>query len=430
MKIALDARTIFSPKPRGTGRNLLDAYRRIPALRPDWEIVLYHQRHVHDCAVPDWLPSTRDPDASRRKFSNLHTRRIDIPGDRFNLWLNLRLPRAARRDGVDLLHMPANAAPVRCPLPYVVTIHDLIPLVVDGECAPAERQAFRRRIRGALRNAAHIITVSQSTRDDLQREFDVSPERMTVIPWAPDGLMTANDPFVTERPARSRGDDSPHAAAIRAVRERYTLGESWLLNFSGESRRKNAAGLVDALALVSAALRARFQLVLVGCEPARVREHLTARAAQLGVLPQCRFLGFVAHEELRGLLRGAAGLVMPSLYEGFGLPILDAFACETPVLTSRVSSMPEVAGDAAIYCDPHERASIATGIEKLLDPAVAADLVARGVRRLSGFTWERTAAAMCRVFERAVKGAAAQGSGRAPTTRDLAKPEPVAGGVR
>ena len=277
---------------------------------------------------------------------------------------------------------------------------------------------------------AHIITVSQSTRDDLRREFDVSPERMTVIPWAPDGLMTLGGPFETDRPVASYGVGTPHGAEIQAVRERYGLSENWLLNFSGGSRRKNAAGLVDALALVSPALRARIQLVFVGCEPAGVREDLTARAAKLGVLPRCRFLGFVAHAELRPLLRGAAGLIMPSLYEGFVPPILDAFACDTPVLTSRVSSMPEVAGDAAVYCDPHEPASIATGIETLLDPAVAADLVARGARRLSGFTWERTAEAMCLVYERAVQGAAAQGRGRAATPRDAAKPEPVAGGVR
>ena len=410
MKIGLDARSIFMPRPRGTGRNLSDAYRLIPGLRPDWRFVLYHQRAARDCPLfnlrqddgpvitgasaaggqPAQAEGPQGGD-SPWQHANLRTRRIEMPGDRFDCWLQVRLPLAAWRDSIDLLHFPANAAPAWCPVPFVVTIHDLIPLKIDGELAPRAQRLFLRGVGRAVRKAAHIIVVSGATRNDLHDHFGVPPEKTTVIPWAPDSGFTAepgaeSEPFVRH--------------AVSRVRECYELTPAWLLNFSGASSRKNATGLIQASARVPAGLRERFQLVLVGCEPPSFRAQLATQAERLGIRAQCRFLGFVPHDDLPGLLRGARGLLMPSLYEGFGLPILDAFACGVPVLTSQVSSMPEIAGDAAIYCDPRNPQSIADGIVRLLDETVAANLVRKGFDRLCAFRWEQTAQAMCGVYER------------------------------
>jgi glycosyltransferase involved in cell wall biosynthesis len=129
-----------------------------------------------------------------------------------------------------------------------------------------------------------------------------------------------------------------------------------------------------------------------------------------------RVFGFVSHEDLPGLLGGACGLVMPSLCEGFGLPILDAFACRTPVLTSDLSSMPEVAGDAAAYCNPHSLTSIAEGIAQLLDRTSAERLRRAGAERLQSFSWERTARLMCGVYERCVSETMVRGEGRSAAT--------------
>ncbi len=379
MRIGLDARTLTAPRPRGTGRNLLDAYRLVTALRPDWDFVLFHQRPLAEGA----------PAADLAAQPNVTLRRIDVPGDRLDAWFQLALPLAARRARVDLLHLPANAAPAWLPVPAVVTIHDLAPLTVPGELPPRATARFRRGAQRAVRRATHLIAVSAATRTALQELFGVPADRVSVVPWAPDAHIAA---------AAAAARQPPRLAELC---RRYGLDGRWLLAFSGWAPRKNARGLLTAFARLPAAARATVQLVLVGAEPAERRTELRSLARDLGVAPACRVLGYVPHADLPGLLAGACGLAMPSLCEGFGLPLLDAMACDVPVLTSNRSSMPEVAGDAALYCDPTDPASIAAGLAELLQPATAARLVPRGRVRVRDFTWERTAAALCAVYERA-----------------------------
>ncbi len=380
MRIGLDARSLTVPNPRGTGRNLLDAYQRVPTLHPEWEFVLYHQHPLTPAATPDgprpW------------QHANVRLRHIDIPGDRFGAWLQLRLPLAACRDHVNLMHFPANAAPAWCPVPFVTTVHDLAPLHVAGELLPREAELFRRGVQRAVTRSAHIITPSAATRDDLCRTFAVTPDKITVIPWAADTRIAQQ----AQRPLA----DSDR----RQLRQQYNLGPCWLVSFAGVSRRKNARGVLDGFARVPWEIRHGVQVVLVGCNREDFRNSLAADAERHGISGQVRILDFVPYEDLPTLLRGARGLLMPSRCEGFGLPILDAFACGVPVLTANVSSMPEIAGDAALYCDPNDPCSIAAGIEQLLDDAVAAQLVPRGFNRLSQFTWQRTAEAMCSVYEK------------------------------
>ncbi len=378
MRIGLDARSLTAPRPRGTGRNLLDAYRQLTAMRPGWEFVLFHQRPLTDDA----------PAADLAARPNVTLRRIDVPGDRLDAWFQLALPLAARRARVDLLHLPANAAPAWLPVPAVVTIHDLAPLTVPGELPPAATARFRRGVRRAVRRAAHLIAVSESTRTALQELLGVPPHRVSVVPWAPDALIAA------------AAGDARRPARRTEICRRYGLAGRWLLAFSGWAPRKNALGLLTAFARLPAARRADVQLVLVGCEPAERRAELCGRAENLGVAAACRILGYVPHADLPALLANACGLAMPSLCEGFGLPLLDAMACDVPILTSNRSSMPEIAGDAALFCDPTDPDSIAAGLAALLEPAAAARLVARGRARVRRFTWKRTAAALCRVYER------------------------------
>ena len=370
---------MFMPRPRGTGRNLRDAYRLIPSMRPDWDFVLYYQREAGEIA------------ATLADQPNVRLRHIDIPGDRFDLWFQVRLPLAAWRDGIDLLHLPANAAPLWCPVPSVVTVHDLIPLTVEEEQNAVSRRSFERGVRRAVRSAGRIISPSEATRLGLCREFRVCPERVSVIPWAPDAGITSAE--------LHQGTAEP-PATVEQVRERHELAREWLLNFSGASPRKNAVRLIDSFAAVAPELREGVQLVLLGCEPASYRAELAARCARHGLKDTCRLLGFVPHADLPALLGGARGLLMPSLCEGFGLPILDALACETPVLTSNLSSMPEVAGEAALYCDPRDASSIAAGIVAILDSDTAKRLRREGHSRVREYTWQRTARLMCETYER------------------------------
>jgi glycosyltransferase involved in cell wall biosynthesis len=394
MNIGLDARTIFSPRPRGTGRNLFDAYQLIPALRPGWRFTLYHQRPASHC------PLVAGNGKAARWPVNVRLRRIEMPGDRFAAWFHLRLPLAAWRDRLDLLHLPANAAPAWCPVPMVVTIHDLIPLKLPDELPPRERRRFRRGILRAVRAASHIITPSRATRDDLCSEFNVPQERISVVPWAPDRLVT---------------DASPSPDDLVQLRQRYGLNRPWVLNFSGAGRRKNACGILAALALLPEALRRRFLWVLVGVGRQQ-RVELLSQAVRLGVAADCRLLDFVPHQDVPGLLSGAVALLIPSLYEGFGLPVLDAFACGIPVLAGQFGSLPEVAGDAALYCDPRYPESIAAGIAQLLEPQVSRVLADRGRQRVRSFTWQRTAEAMCAAYERCLVAAGRLAAARAGAT--------------
>lgn len=402
MNIGLDARSIFSRQPRGTGRNLFDAYRLIPALRPEWRFTLYHQRDARECPLvyPTVEPSGGADQSETGWAPNVRTRLVDIPGDRFEAWFHIRQPTAAWRDGIELMHFPANAAPAWCPVPFVATIHDLIPLKVAGELEPDDRRRFYRGVARAVRGAVHLIAPSRTTRDDLCAEFGIPADSITVIPWAPDRVFLNRD-HATERPGSGHRDQTH----IRDdLRRRYGLTRPWLLNFSGSTHRKNAAGLIEGLARLPKEVRDRHQLVLIGCDTPAFRAALGARAQSLGVASAWRILGFVPHEDLPDLLAGARAMLMPSLYEGFGLPILDAFACGVPVLTSRRSSMSEVAGDAAVYCDPTSPQSIADGIAQVLRDDVAERLVRKGHQRVRDYTWERTAEAMCAVYERCIAG--------------------------
>lgn len=379
MRIGLDARTLYSQHARGTGRNLRDVLRALAPATPLDTYLLYHR------------PSkTRAPadDDDLAVWPNMAARCVDLPGDRFDLWFNLRLPIAARADGVDVLHAPANAAPAFCPVPIVVTIHDLIPLDERCGATPGQARRFERGVRHALRVAACVITPSEFTRRQLAARFGIDPARITVVPWAPDTRLTRS----TTHAERARDD--------AAIRTRFDLADPWILNFSGRSARKNATRLITAFAELPKEQRDRTLLVMTGCEPAATREQLVSLAHAHGIADRCRILGFQEENDAAALLRGAAGLAIPSLAEGFGLPLVDAMSLGIPVLASGCTSLPEVAGDAAIYVDPECVAGIRDGLVRLLDPSDREERIDRGLARAASFTWERTASLLHAVYDR------------------------------
>ncbi len=380
IRIGLDARTMFAAQPRGAGRNLWDLFRVLPAIRPTWRFVLYHQREARggiDFGQTDPLD-----------FPNVIARRIDMPGDRLNLWLHVRLPVACWGDRIDLLHTPFNDAPRRCPTRLVSTVHDLAPL--EDATLPTEHDRFRAGVRRAVQNSQIVITPSAATQTALAQHFQLAPERSVVAPWAPDWRLL-------ERLA------TPTLQSDTAtVRRRYGLERPYLLNFSGSAPRKNAAGLLHAFTMLPKTVRNTFDLVLTGCEPASFRDHLTAQTRRLQISQHVHLLPFVDHQDLAGLLAGANLMVMPSLCEGFGLPVLDAFAARVPVVTSNRGSLYEIASTAAVLCDPTQCAAIAAAIVEALDPARAAALRLAGQARVASYTWHRTAERVAHAYERAL----------------------------
>jgi glycosyltransferase involved in cell wall biosynthesis len=235
----------------------------------------------------------------------------------------------------------------------------------------------------AARRSHRLIAVSRATRNDLVRLLRVPEDKVDIVHW---GLG-------------ARALTVPAAAA--EVRERYVLGKrAILLSVSAKRPHKNLGRLLEALALMPADRRPL--LVLPGY-PTPHEEELRARAAELGVGDDARFLGWVADDELEGLYAAATGFVFPSLYEGFGLPILEAMARGVPVAASDRASLPEVAGDAALLFDPERPEDIACAMEVLLrDPAQAERLRAAGLRRAAEFTRAEAARATLASYERAL----------------------------
>jgi glycosyltransferase involved in cell wall biosynthesis len=234
-----------------------------------------------------------------------------------------------------------------------------------------------------VRRSERVIAISQSTREDLVELLGVSPDRIDVVP---NGLGTVQ----CKTPL-------PEAE----TRARFALGSRRvLLSLSAKRPHKNLPALIGALALIPADERP--VLVLPGYRTSHEIE-LRGRANALGVAEDVRFPGWVSGAELEGLWSLARAFVFPSLYEGFGLPVLEAMARGVPVACSNASSLPEVAGDAALLFDPHDEAAIAAAMQRVLANSTEVDrLRARGLARAQEFTWERTARATLASYARAL----------------------------
>jgi len=230
-------------------------------------------------------------------------------------------------------------------------------------------------IRHAYANASHILAVSASTRDYVRDRFHVPESRMTIVP---DGVNPAFRPI-------------PRADARATVRARWGIDAPFALFVGRVEPRKNPVRVLEAFARCRARLGASFRLVIAGDKTWSAAE-VDAAIARLGIGAFVDQLGHNAFEELIALYNAAEMLVYPSLWEGFGLPILEAMACDTPVVTANISSMPEVAGDAAVLVDPMDPASIAEGMVAVAtDPALRETLRTRGRARAAQFSWDTTA---------------------------------------
>lgn len=303
------------------------------------------------------------------------------------------LPPLAARHRIDLMHSLASTAPAWGPFGRVVTVHDLIYARFPEAHAGIRDLGMRMLVPLAVRRSHRVIADSQSTRNDLIELLGATSECVDVVPLGMGSLQRCQP--------LAEGD----------LRQRLDLGgRSIALSLSAKRPHKNLLTLIGALARVPAERRPL--LVLPGYATAHEAE-LRERARALGVESDVRFFGWLPTEQLEGLWRMAAAFVYPSLYEGFGLPVLEAMARGVPVACSNASSLPEVAGNAALLFDPHDEAAMATALERLLfDRSEAERLRARGLERARQFSWQRTAQATLQTYRRTLGadvGSAASG---------------------
>jgi glycosyltransferase involved in cell wall biosynthesis len=264
------------------------------------------------------------------------------------------------RQKPDHFFSPGFNAPLGSPCPFSLTIHDLIHLDVPEERAWVKYGFYHGVVRPALTHAACVFTVSEHSRQRIA-EWSGVDERKIIV--AGNGVAAHFSPD---------GNVWPHA-------------RPYLLYVGNHKPHKNVGGMVQAFA--DSGLAREFDLVMSG----HIGRSLAVLAGQLGVLDEVRGLGFVEEADLPSVYRGAAALVMPSRYEGFGLPLVEAMACGTPVLSSNRTSLPEIGGDAVYYFDPDDEESFVEGLRALRDDAIRSALRARGLERARLYDWDRVA---------------------------------------
>jgi alpha-1,3-rhamnosyl/mannosyltransferase len=291
------------------------------------------------------------------------------------------VPQAISRLGADLYHSPYYLMPYRPRAATVLTVYDVIPLRHPEHSTQRARLLFRLSTRLALRAARRVIAITENARQDFVGEFAVPPDKITAIPLGVDPSF---------RPAG--------AVAVREVRAKYQLPERFALYLGSNKPHKNLVGLVRAWTTLPDPPAA---LVVAGAWDDRYPDARQI-AASCGD-KTISWIGRIAEVDLPALYSAARVFIFPSLFEGFGLPVVEAMACGAPVICSNVTALPEVAGDAAQLFDPTDQSALARVIQQTLDDeTLLAQLRGKGLARAARFSWERTAAQTLEIYRQVI----------------------------
>ena len=358
MKIAIDARKL---RDYGIGTYIRNLVRHLARIDRATEYVLIVQPADIEIAselgdnfrtLPDWSRS-------------------------YSLREQFTIPLDLRREKVDLFHAPHYVLPPLTPCKSVVTIHDCIHLRFPQYLPNRLGYVYARSsLWVATHRATRVLTVSETSKRDILRYFHVPESKIDVIYNAID----------------ERLGEAPSDAEMAQVRERYQLNDPFVLYAGNIKPHKNLERLIEAFHTLRRGGLENVKLLIIGDE---ISKYATLRRAvqRHKLHKHVRFFGFVSDKTLASLYRLASVFVFPSLYEGFGLPPLEAMASGTPVVTSNVSSLPEVAGDAAVLVDPYDAIDIKEGIKRVLsDPVLREEMKRKGLQRAREFSWERSAA--------------------------------------
>jgi glycosyltransferase involved in cell wall biosynthesis len=295
-----------------------------------------------------------------------------------------RIRQAVRKQSLTLVHDPTGTAPLMlCPVKRLITIHDVFPLSFPGHSTALENIIYRFWLPYAVKHVDALITDSLQSKSDIQKFLHVSCEKITVIP------LSAAKHFKGLAPLE-----------INQVLTCYGITQPYILYVGSIEPRKNLLRLLAAFSLLCQ-WSPKFKLVIVGSPNLWKSSPAAQFAEQKGLNDRVYFTGYVPDADLPALYNGADLFCFPSLYEGFGLPVLEAMACGTPVITSNTSSLPEIAGDAALLIDPYNIDAITAAMRRILeDSTLAQDLREKGLARARQFSWEKTAHQTLVVYEK------------------------------
>lgn len=306
------------------------------------------------------------------------------------LWTHLALPRITQRFEFDVLHSPAFVAPVSCSCPTVITVHDVTFLHNPAHFSGWWVNYLRLSMPKALNSAAAIICGSEHSKREIVRAYSLPETKVHVVQYGVDHQRFSTAAALDRTWARAVGIEMPYVLHVGVF-----------------SERKNIPGLLRAVATLRDQGKFRgYQLILAGKEAPGVvgGRSIDETIQKFNLHDLVLKVGHVPDDKLAGLYAGAALLVMPSMHEGFGFPVLEAMATGTPVITSNVSSLPEVAGDAALLVAPGDTQALAESIHSVLeDDVLRESLRARGLAQAQRFTWERTAEGTVAVYRAVAK---------------------------
>jgi glycosyltransferase involved in cell wall biosynthesis len=346
----------------------------------DLEITLIYPQTAGKPAPEDAPPSVRLHPAPARSG---HLGKV--------IFEQIGFPRACGEVGATLAHVPYWGGPLRSPVPLVVTIHDLITLLVPEYRRGAGARLYNALVSAGARGADHIITDSFASKLDIVDHLGIPEREITAV-------------YLAVGPQYEPAEND---LVEMAILRKYDLPDFYILYLGGYALHKNITTLLLAYTYVARALGEDYPLVLAGRKPApsAAVPDYDDYVKQLRLEKYVRWIGVVAEEDKPVLYRNAETFVFPSRYEGFGLPVLEAMACGTPVVTTEGGSLPEVVGEAAFAVDPDDERDMAGSIiASIVQENLAAELRQKGLAQAKTFSWERTVAETVSVYDRVTRG--------------------------
>ncbi len=373
----------------------------------------YLVRHLVEIAPGNeyfvYTPATISPE-KEKDIPQVKIVPLPTPFDHFSenltkVWFEqVAFPRACPHDHVDVAHVPYWGSPLLHQVPTVVTVHDLIPMLLVGYRGSILVRTYTQLVSMAAKRADIIITDSEASRRDIVNYLQPAGKEIQAIPLA------VEETFHPER----------NLATLQRIRERYQLPERFLLYLGGFDQRKNVVTLIQAYkAVISAptepldensdAIKEETRdvaLVVAGklpAHPSRFFPDPRQVVAEFDITDKVHFIGWIAEEDKPALYTLAEALIFPSFYEGFGLPVLEAMACGTPIIAANTTSLPELVGNAAILVAPRDAVELAEAMIAILeDESLHRELSLEAFTRAKAFTWRQVAEATLGAYRKAI----------------------------
>ena len=378
MRIGIEAQRIFRPEKHGMDMVALELIRNLQVIDKENEYFVFVRPGADDKVISE--------------TANFHI--IQIDGGSYPWWEQVLLPRAVKKHRCDLLHCTSNTAPLFPGAPLMVTLHDIIYLekmmlfAKGGSRYQKFGNLYRRWVvPPVVRKSRVVVTVSEFERDRISRFFGMDPGKLFAVY---NGVSRHFKPL-------------EGTTGLDAIRKKYHLPENYLFFLGNTDPKKNTRGALEAFALYRESSGDDIKLVMPDYPEAALAAMLR-EMGRPGLREHILLTGYIVNTDLPAIIGMSRLFLYPSLRESFGIPVLEAMACGVPVITSNTSSMPEVAGDAALLADPNDHRGIAALIARLFaDPGLRSDLQSKGLQRAALFSWETMARKNLDLYALAVK---------------------------